>query len=97
MLDDAVEEKDGGEKVRLGMVVCQYSAALRLTGRLIWDVGHSRQLGRHARSAGKNRRRTRGQRIERQITIGLVGGPKIIRVHYGVSEKIPRKAIDNFL
>lgn len=25
VLDDAVEEKDGGEKVRLGMVVCFFS------------------------------------------------------------------------
>jgi small nuclear ribonucleoprotein (snRNP)-like protein len=25
VLDDAVEEKDGGEKVRLGMVVCSLS------------------------------------------------------------------------
>jgi hypothetical protein len=24
VLDDAVEEKDGGEKVRIGMVVCPY-------------------------------------------------------------------------
>ncbi len=34
MLDDAVEEKDGGEKVRLGMVVC-----LEYSKESLWNLG----------------------------------------------------------
>jgi small nuclear ribonucleoprotein (snRNP)-like protein len=30
VLDDAVEEKDGGEKVRLGMVVCSLKLFIML-------------------------------------------------------------------
>lgn len=36
VLDDAVEEKDGGEKVRLGMVVsCEISSSCGLVQTLI--------------------------------------------------------------
>jgi hypothetical protein len=38
VLDDAVEEKDGGEKVRLGMVVCFLSPYIT-----IWYVGSNMQ------------------------------------------------------
>lgn len=53
MLDDAVEEKDGGEKVRLGMVVRYLS--LRAFCIMNWKefganvyIGHSRQFRRYA-------------------------------------------------
>lgn len=52
VLDEAVEEKDGGEKVRLGMVVrgtYLEVLAILLRHRLIWLLGHSRKLGRDAR------------------------------------------------
>jgi hypothetical protein len=59
VLDDAVEEKDGGEKVRLGMVVryifCLYRKGECANG----NAGHSWQLSRHARGTGENRWRTR--------------------------------------
>ena len=59
VLDDAVEEKDGGEKVRLGMVV-RLQTLTRIGGQvLILKIGHSRKFGRHARGVGENRRRTR--------------------------------------
>jgi hypothetical protein len=61
VLDDAVEEKDGGEKVRLGMVVCFPSAFQNwYTGSNI-GIGHSRKLGRYARGIRENRRRQRRQ------------------------------------
>lgn len=48
VLDEAFEEKAGGEKVSIGMVVCiKLSSLLQhlLTGS---PVGDSRKLGRHA-------------------------------------------------
>lgn len=63
VLDDAVEEKTGGEKVRLGMVVCFARArsfairilSLSLGKRCFWTnsspargIGHSRKLGGNA-------------------------------------------------
>lgn len=51
VLDDAVEEKSGGEKVKIGMVVwagispcCSVS-----TGSDGFPLGHSREFGGHAR------------------------------------------------
>jgi small nuclear ribonucleoprotein G len=47
VLDDAVEEKDGGEKVRLGMVVCSRSWNCdRIVGS--YSLGHSRKFGCYA-------------------------------------------------
>lgn len=64
MLDDAVEEKDGGEKVRIGMVVCRnlHDKNISQTGT---DrcLGYSWQLGRHAGGAGEDRRRSPGPRM----------------------------------
>jgi small nuclear ribonucleoprotein (snRNP)-like protein len=58
VLDDAVEEKDGGEKVRLGMVVRlqRVVAFLLIHGDQNANIatGHSRKLRRHARSIGEN-------------------------------------------
>jgi hypothetical protein len=55
VLDDAVEEKDGGEKVRLGMVVslAHRSRVRRATSDI--EIGHSRKLSGDARGFGKNR------------------------------------------
>lgn len=68
MLDDAVEEKDGGEKVRLGMVVC--SPFTCPFGHKIsnMDIGHSRKLSRYARGIRANRRRQRRQRMNNTNT-----------------------------
>ena len=77
VLDDAVEEKDGGEKVRLGMVVRVYSRDREEDRLMDGNAGHSRQLSRHARGFGENRWRTRRQRIEKaQITNGHIGRAK---------------------
>ena len=65
-----MEEKDGGEKVRLGMVVSYLSYSFERFKRVEADfiAGHSRKLRRHARGSGKNRRRQRRQRM-RHTTI----------------------------
>jgi hypothetical protein len=65
-MDEAVEEKDGGEKVRLGMVVC-FVPLLSLYRLLILITlkGHPWQLGGDARGTGTNRRR----RATRQIIV----------------------------
>jgi hypothetical protein len=67
VLDDAVEEKDGGEKVRLGMVV----SFLEYGFWKFWadvHLGHSWKLSRYARGSGENRRRkgTARWRIENE-------------------------------
>lgn len=48
VLDEAFEEKIGGEKVSIGMVVC--FKVFRLFQHLLTasPAGHSRKLGRHA-------------------------------------------------
>jgi len=60
VLDEAVEEKDGGEKVRLGMVVCgrftAYSCQPGAVLSLTVFTGNPRKLSRHARGIGENRR-----------------------------------------
>lgn len=63
VLDDAVEEKDGGEKVRLGMVVSL--ANIKVVGIVEANVraGHTRQFCCHARSSRENWRRKRRQRM----------------------------------
>lgn len=38
MLDDAVEEKDGGEKVRIGMVVCHNIYGKNIHGQELMGV-----------------------------------------------------------
>jgi hypothetical protein len=55
VLDDAVEEKDGGEKVRLGMVVCStlvpcvdVSRCFLGQGLCQCVIGHPRKLGGYA-------------------------------------------------
>jgi small nuclear ribonucleoprotein (snRNP)-like protein len=54
VLDDAVEEKDGGEKVRLGMVVCLVLfSSVKPTSNV--QQGYSRELRRYARGFGENR------------------------------------------
>lgn len=69
MLDDAVEEKDGGEKVRLGMVVS--ILLLRKLHRVVTNdsIGYSRKFSRHARGFRENRRRSRRQKLNRLLTI----------------------------
>ena len=62
VLDDAVEEKDGGEKVRLGMVVSYRICSGSLSMVLMEYAGHSRKLRGDARGFGENRRRTREHR-----------------------------------
>ena len=64
MLDEAVEEKDGGEKVRLGMVVCSFSSLN--VGTMLISIGYSRELGSDARGAGAYwwRTRTAASRLE---------------------------------
>jgi len=55
VLDDAVEEKDGGEKVRLGMVVSSaYSRVWAAKANIL--AGYSRKLRRYARGVRENRR-----------------------------------------
>jgi hypothetical protein len=79
VLDDAVEEKDGGEKVRLGMVVRLHSLGQHKE-RVLMDrnAGYSGQLSRDARGVGENWWRARRQRIEKaQITNGQFGKAKI--------------------
>lgn len=44
VLDDAVEEKDGGQKVKLGMVVRRSSGLLVVGARLIRFFGASSQV-----------------------------------------------------
>jgi hypothetical protein len=79
VLDDAVEEKDGGEKVRLGMVVRLHNfEILRKEVLTEGNAGYSRQFSRHARGTGENRRRTRRQRIEgRKSQLDIVRGLKV--------------------
>ena len=55
MLDDAVEEKDGGEKVRLGMVVSSSNATIS-NSKTNSSTGHSWKLRCYARGFGENRR-----------------------------------------
>lgn len=62
VLDDAVEEKDGGEKVRLGMVVSLHLKSRDARGLANIGSGHSWKLSRYARGTGENRRWTREQR-----------------------------------
>lgn len=64
VLDEAVEEKDGGEKVKLGMVVCWQTTSAVPDTRLTKRIGHPRKLGGHARGTGEDRRR-------REATTGL--------------------------
>jgi hypothetical protein len=49
VLDEAVEEKAGGERVRLGMVVC-FKTYNHRKGSCLFGVhtGHQRELGGHA-------------------------------------------------
>lgn len=70
MLDDAHEQKDGGEKVRLGMVVSLNLEIMKLAKADI-DVGHSRKFGRHARGTGKNRWWKRRQRMKHNLEKAL--------------------------
>jgi hypothetical protein len=63
VLDDAVEEKDGGEKVRLGMVVSIPLFLKNLRARADIKIGHSRKLCGDARGLGENRRWKRRQRL----------------------------------
>jgi hypothetical protein len=58
VLDDAVEEKDGGEKVRLGMVV-SFLVTFIVGTKADVNIGHSRKFCRYARGFGENRRRQR--------------------------------------
>ena len=71
MLDDAVEEKDGGEKVRLGMVVCQtWCGCLHVWGCIAdLALGYSREFGSDAGSTGEDRRGS-GPEIERTLNLG---------------------------
>lgn len=51
VLDDAVEEKAGGEKVRLGMVVgfFRFNCNLvKIYAELVITTGHPRKFGRYA-------------------------------------------------
>jgi hypothetical protein len=51
-----VEEKDGGEKVRLGMVVSVSPYFGRILGAITdVETGHSGKLRCHARGFGENR------------------------------------------
>lgn len=54
-----MEEKDGGEKVRLGMVVSHFVLMESRHGLMFENTGHSRKLRCDARGIGENRRRTR--------------------------------------
>jgi hypothetical protein len=68
VLDDAVEEKDGGEKVRLGMVVSSAPIYMHLRTHArhlltLSSTGYSRKLGCDARGAGEDRRREGGPRM----------------------------------
>lgn len=56
MLDDAVEEKDGGEKVRLGMVVCVDLLRHCYGYGANFLSGHQRKLSCHARGTREDRR-----------------------------------------
>lgn len=59
-----MEEKDGGEKVRLGMVA-SYNCCVEERARAnIALAGHSRKFCRYARGAGEDRRRKRKQRLK---------------------------------
>lgn len=48
VLDEAFEEKSGGEKVSIGMVVCIDPSSLFKHLLIASSIGHSRKLGRHA-------------------------------------------------
>jgi hypothetical protein len=48
VLDEAFEEKAGGEKVSIGMVVCIKFPCLFKHVLINSSTGHSRKLGRHA-------------------------------------------------
>lgn len=48
VLDEAFEEKAGGEKVSIGMVVCTGSFSFFELLLIVTPKGHSRKLGRHA-------------------------------------------------
>lgn len=50
VLDEAFEEKAGGEKVSIGMVVCIECFSLFEHLLIAFPTGHSRKLGRHAGS-----------------------------------------------
>ena len=57
VLDEAVEERAAGEKVRMGMVVSP-THPIHIQARFLVDViaiGHSRQFSRHARGTGTHR------------------------------------------
>ncbi|KAL3605907.1 hypothetical protein FPOAC2_00858 [Fusarium poae] len=56
VLDEAVEEKDNGEKVRIGMVVRYPTLPLFGSQNSLLNKlpGHPRQLGGDARSVGTN-------------------------------------------
>ena len=57
-----MEEKDGGEKVRLGMVVSYRINSVSLPVELTEYTGYSRKFRGDARGFGENRRRPREQR-----------------------------------
>lgn len=56
VLDDAVEEKDGGEKVKLGMVA-RCPTVSDEDENVNFKLGDPRKFGRHAGSTRTNRRR----------------------------------------
>ena len=58
VLDEAVEEKAGGERQRLGMVVRMRSKYARFYGSQIF-AGYSREFGGYAGSSRTHRRRSR--------------------------------------
>lgn len=97
VLDDAVEEKDGGEKVRLGMVVRSHS-----TGGLMKEANMGSRsfeatqslCSKHWKESAEDER-TEGRGAKSQIE--HVGGPKVIRFIMAFSVKYQRKAINNLL